>query len=102
MALAIEYLYARFTIVAPEDAATADHPTLRDDVTFMRHFLLLTATSEMVHLRLANQLLWELYEAGLVVDPPYEPVLHPAQSIPAPASPGRPPNDRGPSAHLAG
>ena len=93
MALAIEYLYARFTIVAPEDAATADHPTLRDDVTFMRHFLLLTATSEMVHIRLANQLLWELYEAGLVVDPPYEPVLHPAPWIPAPAPPSRPPND---------
>ena len=92
MALAIEYLYARFTIVAPEGTASADHPTLRDDVTFIRHFLLLTATSEMVHLRLANQLLWELYEAGLVVDPPYEPVLEPARLIPAPSPPNRPPD----------
>ena len=93
MALAIEYLYARFTVVAPEDAASDEHPTLRDDVTFIRHFLLLTATSEMVHLRLANQLLWELYEAGLVVDPPYKPVLEPAQRIPAPMPRGESPYD---------
>ena len=89
MTLAIEYLYARFSVVAPDDAASAGHPTLRDDVTFIRHLLILTATSEMTHLRWANQLLWEIYDHGLVSQPPYEPILTPSQRVPAPGRDGK-------------
>ena len=35
-----------------------------NDVVFMRHFVLLTAQSEMLHLRWANELLWELFDSG--------------------------------------
>jgi hypothetical protein len=83
MALAIEYLYARFSLLSRDEALAqqARWPTLADDVTFIRHYILLTAVSEMQHLRWANQLLWELYDAGLI--PSYAPVLCPACWIPA-------------------
>jgi hypothetical protein len=83
MALAIEYLYARFSLLSREEGLAQKErwPTLADDVTFIRHFILLTAVSEMQHLRWANQLLWELYDGRLI--PSYEPVLQPAKWIPA-------------------
>ena len=66
--LALEYLYAYFSIKAPEEAtaALAAWPHLRDDVTFIRHFVLLIAVGEMLHLRWANQLLWELADRRLI------------------------------------
>jgi hypothetical protein len=83
MALAIEYLYARFSLLSHDEALAQKGrwPTLADDVTFARHYILLTAVSEMQHLRWANQLLWELFDARLI--PSYEPVLQPARWIPA-------------------
>ncbi len=85
MALAIEYLYAYFTLRAA-DEADPKWPTMADDVVFMRHFVLLTAQSEMLHLRWANELLWELFDSRMI--PRYEPVLEPALEIPAPAPTG--------------
>jgi hypothetical protein len=86
LALAIEYLYACFSIRAADEADRARWPTMADDVVFMRHYLLLTAQSEMLHLRWANELLWALYDAKLI--PNYEPVLEPALLLPAPTPSG--------------
>ncbi len=86
MTLAIEYLYANFSVRDVPEADAARWPTMPGDVTFMRHQLLLTAQSEMLHLRWANELLWELYDAKLV--PSYTPVLTPALQVPAPTPSG--------------
>jgi hypothetical protein len=60
--LALEYLYARYSVLNPKLANTKE---LRDDVTFIYHELLLIAVSEMRHLRWVNQLLWELDHLNL-------------------------------------
>lgn len=80
MALALEYLYARYSVKSPEEIEGNLWPTLKSDVTFIRHFLMMIAAGEMTHLRWANQLLWGLYQADLIAD--YEPVLTPATEIP--------------------
>jgi hypothetical protein len=61
-ALALEYLYAMYSVKDPAKAAGQD---LKDAVTFVRHEILVIAVSEMRHLRWANQLIWELEHAGL-------------------------------------
>ncbi len=61
-ALAVEYLYAMYSVKDPAQAAGQD---LKDAVTFVRHEMLVIAVSEMRHLRWANQLIWELEHAGL-------------------------------------
>ena len=63
--LAIEYLYAFYSVKVPEETAASlgTWPHLRDDVTFIRHFVLLVAVGEMLHLRWANQILWELADS---------------------------------------
>jgi rubrerythrin len=88
MALAFEYLYARSSLLTeeevrhrPGDRAARDRAA--DCVIYARHFLLLTAVSEMQHLRWANELLWRLYQEKLVPGD-YEPVLTPACEIPRP------------------
>jgi hypothetical protein len=85
--LALEYLYAFYTVKAPEEttASLSTWPHLRDDVTFIRHFVLVVAVGEMLHLRWANQLLWELAEAGFFPPGKYGPQLGVAASIPASA-----------------
>ncbi len=85
MALAIEYLYAMFSVVSSQEAkALASRErrwaTLPDDVAFVRHRLKLIAISEMEHLRWANQLLWELHQQQ--PDAPFKPVLRQAGTIP--------------------
>ena len=80
MTLAIEYLYAYFSLLTPEEAAGSPWAELTSDVTFARSMLMLTAGSEMQHVRWTNELLWKLVEAGLVTD--YSPVLMPAESVP--------------------
>jgi hypothetical protein len=55
--LALEYLYARYSILNPKLAKTKE---LQDDLTFVYHELLMIAVSEMRHLRWVNQLLWEM------------------------------------------
>lgn len=66
---------------ADEAKAVQELPTLADDVVFIRHFVLLTAQSEMLHLRWVNELLWELFDNKLITS--YEPVLKPALEVPA-------------------
>jgi hypothetical protein len=53
--VALEYLYARYSVRNPK----ANDP-MADELTFVRHELLLIAVGEMRHLRWVNQLLWEL------------------------------------------
>src|SRR5258708_1564936 len=52
-AAALEYLYARYSLKHPDDVS---EKTLKDDLTFVRHEILVIAVSEIRHLRLANQL----------------------------------------------
>jgi hypothetical protein len=81
LALVCEYLYARFSLLSPDEAEKIPRwPTLADDVRFARHYLMLVAASEMQHLRWANELLWTLYDHKLIAH--YEPVLVPAKRIP--------------------
>lgn len=88
--LALEYLYAYYSIKKPEEttAELAAWPHLSDDVTFIRHFVQLVAVGEMLHLRWANQLLWELADAGLIPPGKYGPQLGVAKTIPVSAAGG--------------
>jgi Ferritin-like len=78
MTLALEYLYARFSLVREPNP---QWPDMEKHTEFLRHYLLLIAVSEMHHLRWANELLWSLTKAfpGL---PRYRPVLTPALNVP--------------------
>jgi hypothetical protein len=80
MALALEYLYARFSVLSPEEAEPSHWSTMKDDVTFIRNCLMIIATCEMQHLRWVNELLWMLYKAGFSAS--YAPVLQPAEKLP--------------------
>ena len=81
--LTLEYLYAYFTIHTSAEIPDGPlAPFLRDDVQFMRHFILLVAVSEMQHLRLANQLLWELREGGFIDPKKYGPSLGVSPTVP--------------------
>jgi hypothetical protein len=86
MTLALEYLYARFSLVTEPNPVW---PNLVDHAEFVRHYLLLIAVSEMQHLRWANELLWSLVEAKPSL-PPYAPVLTPAMDVPQGAGRTRP------------
>jgi hypothetical protein len=90
--LALEYLYAYFSVRIPTEVA--DGPlavTLRDDVEFIRHFVLLVAVNEMQHLRSANQILWELKDKGLIDPAKFGPSLGVSPTVPVSASgPPRP------------
>ena len=88
--LALEYLYALFSVRSPDDRSDAFDrwPTLREDVTFLRHIVLLIAVGEMLHLRWANQLLWELAEAGFVDRAKFGPQLGVSPTVPVSAAGG--------------
>ncbi|KYG06248.1 hypothetical protein BE21_35960 [Sorangium cellulosum] len=83
LALNLEYLYAYYSLRGVEEVEGEE---LKKAVAFVRNDLLLIAMSEMLHLRWANQLLWMLYEHGLI-EQRYEPVLTPARQIPLGAPP---------------
>jgi hypothetical protein len=80
MALALEYLYARFSLLSPDEAEGSRWETMENDVTFIRRSLMIIATCEMQHLRWVNELLWILHNAGHTKS--FEPVLYPAASLP--------------------
>jgi hypothetical protein len=88
MTLAVEYLYARFSLLTPDEARGSQWTDLDQHVRFARHMLMLTAGSEMQHIRWTNQLLWSLKEAGLVKD--YTPVLTPSDQVPSGGGKTRP------------
>jgi hypothetical protein len=89
--LALEYLYARYTVRTPAEIAD-NQVTLRGVVEFVRHELLMIAVSEMRHMRWANQLLWSLSKAGILTRPPALPALAVAPTIPMGG--GKPPRPR--------
>jgi hypothetical protein len=82
-AVALEYLYAMFSVKNPANVRDA---SLRDALTFVRHEILMIAVSEMRHLRWANQLIWELEHANLTTKK-WGPSLGIAQTIPAEGKP---------------
>jgi hypothetical protein len=77
LALVFEYLYAYFSLITDLDAKKEGGESLRNAVALARQHLMLTAASEMQHLRWVNQILWELK-----LTPKFEPVLIPANEIP--------------------
>ena len=85
-AVALEYLYARYSLKSPTE--TSDK-RLVDDLVFVRHELLLIAVSEMRHLRWANQLLWSLEHDGMLTKK-LGPSLGVAAEIPAAAATSHP------------
>jgi len=86
MTLALEYLYASFSLI-PGDTPVPGWPEAHEHAEMARHYLRLTAISEMQHLRWANELLWALAEEYF---PPghYQPALDPALTLPTPDLPG--------------
>jgi hypothetical protein len=62
-AVALEYLYAMYSVQDPAQAAGQD---LHAAVAFVQHEILAIAVSEMRHLRWANQLIWEMEHANLL------------------------------------
>lgn len=81
MALALEYLYACFSLKSEAEARAAGGEVAADAVVAARHYLMVTAASEMQHLRWVNELLWSLHAEGLI-DAPCVPALVPATKIP--------------------
>jgi hypothetical protein len=75
-ALALEYLYARYSVRTDLTGEAKEH------ATFLADELLLIAASEMMHLRWANQILWELWHAGLIPADASGPVLSVAEEVP--------------------
>ena len=81
--LTLEYLYAYTSIKTAQEIPDGPLATfLRDDVRFMRHFILLVAVNEMQHLRWANQLLWELREQNFIDPTQYGPSLGVSPTVP--------------------
>jgi len=77
LTLVFEYLYARSSL---RDPADEKDDALRGAITLAREYLLLIAVSEMQHLRLGNELLWELRKAGKIAA--YEPIVRPSEMVP--------------------
>jgi hypothetical protein len=80
LALALEYLYAMYSLNGSVEDREA-----RNDVLFARHELLAIAVSEMRHLRWANQLRLELQHIGKLKGGP-SPVLSASKRVPYPAA----------------
>jgi hypothetical protein len=81
MTLALEYLYARFSLIPANAPADPRWPDVTRHAEFVRHRLLIIAVSEMQHVRWANELLWALANADSKLGP-YTPVLTPAEDVP--------------------
>jgi len=88
-AVALEYLYARYSLKHPDDIPE-NEKALKDDLTFVRHEILVVAVSEMRHLRWANQLIWSLDHDGML-SKKLEPSLGIAPKIPIADDKTRPP-----------
>lgn len=88
MMLALEYLYSRFSVKTPDEIKDQ---LLDESVNLTRHNIMVIASSEMLHMRWGNQILWELYEAGLLKGS-YSPILVPATKLPINKDPNTWPN----------
>jgi hypothetical protein len=79
-AVALEYLYAMFSV---KDPTEVKGQSLKDAVAFVRHEILVIAVSEMRHLRWANQLIWEMEQKGLTTaGTKFGPSLGVAKTVP--------------------
>jgi hypothetical protein len=76
-ALALEYLYARYSVRFGDPKLSRVE---RDHADFLAHELLAIAVSEMMHLRWANQLMWELAHNN--PSHSYQPALLVAEFVP--------------------
>jgi rubrerythrin len=80
LTLIFEYLYARFSVRTSKEVMDhSGNQTLAGIVDFVRYNLLLIATSEMHHLRWANELLWKLCKAN---NQSFTPVLEVCELVP--------------------
>jgi len=86
-AVALEYLYARYSL---KDPGSVTQTRLKNDLIFVWHEILLVAVSEMRHLRWDNQLIWSLEHAGLLTKK-VGPALGIIEDIPVAFDPSRPP-----------
>lgn len=78
--LSMVYLYALFSLRAPDEVSAEERrtwPGLAEDLAAARQSLLAVAVSEMTHLRWVNQMLWTLGRAGFDTQHPYTPVVRP-------------------------
>jgi hypothetical protein len=83
LTLALQYLYALFSLRNPNTVDERAWPNLANDLTAIREFVRLVAVGEMDHLRWANQMLWLLYNAGYgAPGRSYSPIVEPAKTIP--------------------
>jgi hypothetical protein len=81
--LALQYLYALFSLRDPSTVDKQAWPNLADDLAAIREFVLLVAVGEMNHLRWVNQMLWLLYKAGFgTPGSSYSPIVEPTRTIP--------------------
>ncbi len=81
MTLALEYLYASFSLITDPSEIQGDWPDALKHADMARHYLRLTAVSEMQHLRWVNELLWSLQPVCVPLIA-YAPVLAPASMVP--------------------
>ncbi len=85
LTLALEYLYALFSLRDPrsDEIDDTEWPGLGADLKVVRDFILLVAVGEMAHLRWANEMLWELDRANIRPNGwSYKPIVEPAESYP--------------------
>lgn len=79
--LAMAYLYAVFSLRAPDEPTAEEQrqwPTLVEDLRAVRQFILSVALSEMTHMRWVNQILWTLSASGhFPAGRRYQPVVRP-------------------------
>ncbi len=87
LTLAFEYLYAYFSLRAPDevtDDQEREWPGLANDLRAARQLVLGVAISEMTHLRWVNQTLWILCHVFEDITGPYLPVVVPMGEVPMP------------------
>lgn len=88
LTLSLEYLYAYFSLRAPEEIGpeeAARWPGLADDLRAARQLILSVALSEMTHARWVNQILWTLWQTDAYPEGQrYEPVVEASATVPAP------------------
>lgn len=86
LTLAMEYLYAYFSLREPDEVTVEEEatwPGLREDLRAARQLILSVALSEMTHLRWVNQTLWLIHKAFPRLGP-YTPCLTAAKTISEP------------------
>ncbi|TVS18750.1 MAG: hypothetical protein EA417_02365 [Gammaproteobacteria bacterium] len=87
LTLALEYLYAYFSLREPEDVTAEQEkawPGLREDLRAARQLILSVALSEMTHLRWVNQVLWLVHKAYPDRLGAYKPCLDAAKTLTIP------------------